>query len=165
MATSPAGFSITSRLFYVTDRTTGTRFLVDTGADVSVIPPSTAEKRKPASMILQAVNKSTISTFGEKSMTLDIGLRRSYRWIFIILISLSLFWGLIFSPILASESMFATVNSLTLLLVSLSVAFSLQQFHHPLFFIFLFLLLTPTYYKNSQASHAHATMNHLSSIL
>ena len=35
-------------------------------------------------MILQAVNKSTISTFGEKSMTLDIGLRRSYRWIFII---------------------------------------------------------------------------------
>ena len=35
-------------------------------------------------MILQAVNKSVISTFGEKSMTLDIGLRRSFRWIFII---------------------------------------------------------------------------------
>ena len=84
MATSPAGSSITSRLFYVTDRTTGTRFLVDTGADVSVLPPSATEKRKPAPMILQAVNKSTISTFGEKSMTLDIGLRRSYRWIFII---------------------------------------------------------------------------------
>jgi len=84
VATSPAGSSITSRLFYVTDRTTGTRFLVDTGADVSVIPPSTTEKRKPASMTLQAVNKSAISTFGEKSMTLDIGLRRSYRWIFII---------------------------------------------------------------------------------
>ena len=84
MATSPAGSSINRRLFYVTDRTTGTRFLVDTGADVSVIPPSTIEKRKPASMTLQAVNKSAISTFGEKSMTLDIGLRRSYRWIFII---------------------------------------------------------------------------------
>ena len=52
MATSLAGFSITSHLFYVTDRTTGTRFLVDTGTDASVIPPSTAEKRKPASMIL-----------------------------------------------------------------------------------------------------------------
>ena len=35
-------------------------------------------------MILQAVNKSAISTFGEKSMTLDIGLRRCFRWIFII---------------------------------------------------------------------------------
>ena len=82
--TSPAGSSTTSHLFYITDRTTGTRFLIDTGADVSVFPPSAAEKRKPASMILQAVNKSAISTFGEKSMTLDIGLRRSFRWIFII---------------------------------------------------------------------------------
>ena len=27
-----------SRLFYITDKTTGTRFLVDTGAEVSVIP-------------------------------------------------------------------------------------------------------------------------------
>ena len=35
-------------------------------------------------MTLHAVNKSVISTFGEKSMTLDIGLRHSFRWIFII---------------------------------------------------------------------------------
>ena len=83
-ATSPAGSSPTSRVFYVTDRTTGTRFLVDTGADVSVLPPSTSDKRNPAPLTLQAVNRSAISTFGEKSMTLDIGLRRSYRWIFII---------------------------------------------------------------------------------
>ena len=31
-------------------------------------------------MILQAVNKSAIPTFGEKSMTLDIGHCRSYQW-------------------------------------------------------------------------------------
>ena len=83
-ATSSAGPSSTSRLFYITDRTTGTRFLVDTGADVSVIPPSAADKRRPSSYTLQAVNQSAISTFGEKSMTLDIGFRCSYRWIFII---------------------------------------------------------------------------------
>ena len=78
--TSPAGASSTSRLFYVTDRTTGTCFLAETGANVTVIPPSPAEKRNPASMILQAVNKSAIPTFGEKSMTLDIGHCRSYQW-------------------------------------------------------------------------------------
>ena len=32
-----------SRLFYVTDKTTGFRFLVDTGTEVSVIPPSPAD--------------------------------------------------------------------------------------------------------------------------
>ena len=83
-ATSSASPSSTSRLFYITDRPTGTQFLVDTGADVSVIPPAAADKRRPSSYTLQAVNQSAISTFGEKSMTLDIGLRRSYRWIFII---------------------------------------------------------------------------------
>eukprot|EP00795_Rhopilema_esculentum_P017777 gene17777-biopygen6616 len=82
-ATSPTGHQHNSRLFYITDRTTGTRFLVDTGADVSVFPLSPAEKRHLSSLILQAVNQSTISTYGEKSMTLDLGLRRTYRWIFI----------------------------------------------------------------------------------
>ena len=82
--TSPSGSSPTSRLFYVTDRTTGTRFLVDTGAGVSVLPPSTSDRCKPAPLTFQAVNQSSYLTFGEKSMTLDIGLCRSYRWIFII---------------------------------------------------------------------------------
>ena len=30
---------VNSRLFYITDQDTGTRFLVDTGAEVSIIPP------------------------------------------------------------------------------------------------------------------------------
>ena len=33
---------------------------------------------------LQAVNKSPITTFGEKSFTLNLGLRRVFRWIFIV---------------------------------------------------------------------------------
>ena len=86
-ATSPTGpLNNHSRLFYVTDRTTGTRFLVDTGADVSVLPPTPAVKRHPSSssFTLQAVNKTTIQTYGEKSMTIDVGLRRAYRWIFVL---------------------------------------------------------------------------------
>ena len=84
MATSLPGTSPPSRLFYVTDRPSGTRFLVDTGADISIIPPSPAEKRHLSSRTLQAVNHTSIQTYGEKSLTLDIGLRRTFRWIFVI---------------------------------------------------------------------------------
>ena len=83
-ATSLAGRSTQSRLFFVTDRPTGTRFLVDTGADVSAIPPSLSEKCHPSPVMLQAVNESSIKTYGEKSIALDLGLRRDFRWIFII---------------------------------------------------------------------------------
>ena len=33
---------------------------------------------------LQAVNKSPIKTFGQRSVTLDLGLRRVFRWIFVV---------------------------------------------------------------------------------
>ena len=55
-----------------------------TGTDVSVIPPSSSDKHRSSPLTLQAVNKSPISTYGEKSLTLDLGLRRNFRWIFII---------------------------------------------------------------------------------
>ncbi|XP_064479736.1 uncharacterized protein LOC135393089 [Ornithodoros turicata] len=52
-----------SRLFYVIDRIAGHRFLVDTGAE--------------------AVNTSPIATFGLRSLTIDIGLGRLFRWLFV----------------------------------------------------------------------------------
>ena len=74
-----------SRLFYVTDRSTGLRFLVDTGAEVSVVPPSHAErKHQQDGLSLQAVNNTTIATYGKRSLALDLGLRRTFRWVFII---------------------------------------------------------------------------------
>lgn len=73
-----------SRLFYIHDRKTGLKFLIDTGADYSVIPPSNLEKKKPSSFVLEAANKLPIITYGEKSLILDIGLRRSFPWIFTI---------------------------------------------------------------------------------
>ena len=58
--------------------------MIDTGAEVSVLPPSSRDKQNNSPYTLQAVNKTPISTYGERSMTLDIGLRRAYKWIFII---------------------------------------------------------------------------------
>ena len=68
----------------MTDRSTGNHFLVDTGADVSVFPASASEKNRPFKRTLLAANKTPISTFGEKSLTLNLGLRRIFRWIFVI---------------------------------------------------------------------------------
>lgn len=58
--------------------------MIDTGAEVSVLPPSIRDKQNSSPYTLQAVNKTPISTYGERSMTLDLGLRRLYKWIFII---------------------------------------------------------------------------------
>ncbi|XP_014787650.1 uncharacterized protein LOC106881698 [Octopus bimaculoides] len=67
------------------DHTTGTSFLVDTGAEVSIIPVSlTSGHRKQTPAFLQAVNQSPIQTFGEQSLTLNLGLRRAFQWIFVV---------------------------------------------------------------------------------
>ena len=76
---------IASRLFFVSDAHTHTRFLVDTGSEVSVIPPTPADRRhSPDSRTLTAVNNTSICTYGQRSLTLNLGLRRSLPWIFVI---------------------------------------------------------------------------------
>ncbi|BHF73248.1 hypothetical protein SprV_0401632700 [Sparganum proliferum] len=73
------------RTFYVCDKVTRRRFLVDTGAQISVVPPTPVDHRCPSpGLHLQAANCSPISTFGSRSLTLNIGLRRSFSWIFVI---------------------------------------------------------------------------------
>ena len=74
-----------SCLFFVSDAHTNTRFLVDTGSEVSVIPPNPTDRRRsPDSLTLMAVNDTPIRTYGKRSLTLNLGLRRSLPWIFII---------------------------------------------------------------------------------
>ena len=85
MAASDAGLNPTSRLFYVRDHSSGFRFLVDTGAEVSIVPPSGDDRRNRHSQFnLQAINNTNITTYGVHSLTLDLGLRRTFRWTFII---------------------------------------------------------------------------------
>ncbi|BHF82673.1 hypothetical protein SprV_0802581200 [Sparganum proliferum] len=81
---SPDGCN-TGRTFYVRDTRSGRRFLVDTGAQISVVPPTAADRRFPSpGLHLQAANCPPIPTFGSLSLTLNIGLRRSFTWIFLI---------------------------------------------------------------------------------
>lgn len=75
----------TSRLFYVTDKIAGHRFLVDTGAEVSVVPAGRLDRqRSQKTAPLQAANSSTINTYGQRSFTIDLGLRRTFRWVFVV---------------------------------------------------------------------------------
>ncbi len=60
-------------------------FLVDTGAQVSVLPPTRANRlRKQEGFTLSAVNGTAIATYGTRSLTLNIGLRRTFQWIFVV---------------------------------------------------------------------------------
>lgn len=75
----------TNRRLFITDRTSNFKFLVDTGADISVIPPTRNQRCKPERRnFLYAANKTPIKTFGEKLLTLNLGLRRPFQWLFII---------------------------------------------------------------------------------
>lgn len=69
----------------VTDVNTGYRFLIDTGANVSVLP-ATRKQRQNVSLDykLFAANGTVIKTFGTKTLELNIKLRRPYRWEFIL---------------------------------------------------------------------------------
>ena len=62
------------------DRHTGTSFLVDTGADVSVFPASAADKHTRApSGTLTAANGSKIKTWGQRTLTFNLGKGRTYQ--------------------------------------------------------------------------------------
>ncbi len=81
----PGRTNRTSRLLHIHDPTNHLTFLVDTGAAVSVVPPSAIDrKHRQLNFNLQAANGSSISTYGRKSLTLDLGLRRSLPWVFVI---------------------------------------------------------------------------------
>lgn len=60
-------------------------FLVDTGADVSVLPKKFGSKQKSEQIFkLYAANGTTITAYGRQELVLDIGLRREFKWSFII---------------------------------------------------------------------------------
>lgn len=67
------------------DKSSNQQFLVDTGADVSVIPASFQQKRGiPQELELQAANNTSIKTYGQKILKLNLGFRRDFTWQFVI---------------------------------------------------------------------------------
>ncbi|UYV80651.1 hypothetical protein LAZ67_19001240 [Cordylochernes scorpioides] len=60
-------------------------FLLDTGAEISVLPPRPEDRRRgPTKFTLTAANNSPIKTYGERFLNLDLGLRRDFKWRFMI---------------------------------------------------------------------------------
>ena len=88
-STSTAGPPTTpvGRLLHVRDKCNNVTFLVDSGAAVSVLPLSSVSScvlRPSSARPLHAANNSAIRTYGQHFMELDLGLRRAFRWIFVV---------------------------------------------------------------------------------
>lgn len=70
-----------SRRVFVTEVRTGRRFLVDLGAEISVLPPAKGAP-KTSGIVLTAANGTQIQTYGPKTLQLDFGLSRCFAWTF-----------------------------------------------------------------------------------
>jgi len=66
---------------HINDLRSGKLFLIDTGAEISVIPHSFGS-RQPSDVHLTAANGTRIKTFGPKTLNLDLGLSRTFTWTF-----------------------------------------------------------------------------------
>ncbi|GFX79092.1 transposon Tf2-11 polyprotein [Trichonephila clavipes] len=74
----------TSRLFLL-DRKSGQKFLIDSGSEICVIPPSPNMNKSPQSNFsLFAANNTKIPAYGMVRKELNLGLRRPFIWTFII---------------------------------------------------------------------------------
>ncbi|GFU74280.1 uncharacterized protein TNCV_4168701 [Trichonephila clavipes] len=74
----------TSRLFLL-DRKSGQKFLIDSGSEICVIPPSPTMNKPPQSNFsLFAANNTKIPANGMVRKELNLGLRRPFIWTFII---------------------------------------------------------------------------------
>lgn len=78
------GVANTSNRLCVIDVNSRERFLVDTGADISVLAAKNKQRCTASAYKLYAANNTPIRTYGEKTVTLNLGLRRCFRWTFII---------------------------------------------------------------------------------
>lgn len=84
---SPTGHTCDRQVnrIMLADKKTGRNFLIDTGADLSVLPKSYTSVTSPSSdLFLFAANGTKIATYGTKLMTLDLNLRRAFPWCFVI---------------------------------------------------------------------------------
>ena len=73
MATAVIG-QMHSRPFYVYEKCTNHRFLIDTGAEVSVIPPSSDQRD-----LKSAANCTANKTYGQRWFSVDFRIRCTFR--------------------------------------------------------------------------------------
>ena len=84
MTTCAAADNISkSRLMRIEDKMNNMQFLIDTGAVVSILPPTNSERRRGGNgRCLHAANNSTITVFGERFMNLNLGFDHNFPWVF-----------------------------------------------------------------------------------
>ena len=74
-----------SPLPHVIDKRTGTKYLVDTGAEVSIVRPTRYDYSfRSFERPLFAANRSPIATYGNKPTTLNLGHQGNFSWIFVV---------------------------------------------------------------------------------
>ena len=74
-----------SKLIYVADKRNKCKYLIDTGAAVSVLPKSCANRTTDTvGLPIVAANNTTINTYGTSKRIVAVGLKREYAWTFII---------------------------------------------------------------------------------
>ena len=74
-----------SPLPHVIDKRTGTKYLVDTGAEVSIVRPTRYDYSfRSFERPLFAANRSPIATYGNKPTTLNLGHHGNFSWIFVV---------------------------------------------------------------------------------
>ena len=74
---------VRSSRLVITDYKNKLHFLIDTGADISVLPLSSARGNvAPANFKVYAADGTPIPTYGSRTLTLNLGLRRPYTWTF-----------------------------------------------------------------------------------
>lgn len=89
MQTEQTNYPLYINRLLIGDRKSSLQYLIDSGADVSVISPSMTEKGKCKdktndSISWFAASGSVIKTYDQKRLELSLGLRRPFTWTFII---------------------------------------------------------------------------------
>ncbi|MPC41154.1 hypothetical protein E2C01_034739 [Portunus trituberculatus] len=71
-----------STLFHIRDYRSGIRFLIDTGADVSILPAKATQRDLPPILHLYAANSTKIPVYSRRKEKVNLALRRSFDWTF-----------------------------------------------------------------------------------
>ena len=75
--------TLTENRLHIFDPSTKSKFLVDSGSVISLLPRSAIKRKlKPQPLTLTAANSSSIATFGTHRVDLNLDLRREFSWDF-----------------------------------------------------------------------------------
>ena len=78
--TTPAGITKLDHLLYIQDLKSNRRFLLDTGAEIIIIPPKSTQRNSVSKKTLLATNHTTIQTFGTTAMNINFGMGPTFPW-------------------------------------------------------------------------------------